>query len=393
MPKFVYADNAATTRLSEAVLETMLPYLRESYGNPSSIYSLARESKKAIEHARDQVAAALHAGRDEIFFNSCGTEGDNTAIKGFAHANRKKGTHIISSKIEHHAMLHTLDSLAKEGFAVTLLDVDKHGLVDPASLEAAMQPDTILVSVMTANNEIGTVEPIAELAAVAHAHGAAFHTDAVQAVGHIPIDVQALGIDLLTLSAHKFNGPKGVGALYVRKGVRVDPYLHGGAQERNRRAGTENVAGIVGLGTAITLAVGQMESETARLNALRDRMIRGVTESIPYVITTGHPTLRLPGLASFCIEFIEGESLVLSLDLAGIAASSGSACSSGSLDPSHVLMAIGLTHEIAHGSLRLSLGADTTDGDVDYILEALPAVVTRLRAMSPLWEDHLNGKA
>ena len=389
MSRYVYADNAATTPVSEAVFRAMEPWLRGGYGNPSSIYSIGREAHEAVEHARAQVAAVIGASPSEIVFTGCGSEADNFAVKGIASAQRNRGRHIISTKIEHHAMLHTFDYLKKLGFEITLLDVDSDGLVSPADVEAAIRPDTILISVMAANNEIGTIEPLAEIGAVAAAHKIPFHTDAVQAYGHIPIDVREMNISLLSLSGHKLYGPKGVGALYIKNGVRIDTFLHGGGQERGRRGGTENVAGIVGLGVAAEAAAASMAEESARIAAMRDRLIAELLK-IPYSRLNGHPTRRLPGNASFCFEAIEGESLVLTLDMLGVAASSGSACSSGSLDPSHVLMAIGLPHEVAHGSLRLSLGAENTEEDVDRIVDAVRASVSRLRDMSPMWEDMMK---
>jgi len=383
--RFVYADNAATTPVSDAVFEAMLPYIKEQYGNPSSIYSIGRESAAAISHAREQVAALLNAKTDEIIFNGGGSEGDNTVLKGFAFANRAKGNHIISTKIEHHAMLHALEWLEKQGFEVTLLDVDKYGQISLSELEAAIRPETILISVMAANNEIGTIQPLTEIGAIAKAHKIAFHTDAVQAVGHIPLDVEAMNITMLSLSAHKFHGPKGVGALYVKRGTRIDTFMHGGGQERSRRGGTENVAGIVGLGKAAEEARLHMDTDMARIATMRDRMVKAILE-IPYTRLNGHPTNRLPGNANFSIEGIEGEAIVLTLDNMGIAASSGSACSSGSLDPSHVLMSIGLTHEVAHGSLRLSLDSQNTEEDVDYIIECVKTMAQNLRAVSPVWE-------
>ena len=389
MSRYVYADNAATTPVSEAVFRAMEPWLRGGYGNPSSIYSIGREAHEAVEHARAQVAAVIGASPSEIVFTGCGSEADNFAVKGIASAQRNRGRHIISTKIEHHAMLHTFDYLKKLGFEITLLDVDSDGLVSPADVEAAIRPDTILISVMAANNEIGTIEPLAEIGAVAAAHKIPFHTDAVQAYGHIPIDVREMNLSLLSLSGHKLYGPKGIGALYIKNGVRIDTFLHGGGQERGRRGGTENVAGIVGLGVAAEAAAASMAEESARIAAMRDRLIAELLK-IPYSRLNGHPTRRLPGNASFCFEAIEGESLVLTLDMLGVAASSGSACSSGSLDPSHVLMAIGLPHEVAHGSLRLSLGAENTEEDVDRIVDAVRASVSRLRDMSPMWEDMMK---
>ncbi len=360
-----------------------MPYLERDYGNPSSIYSIAREARAALDGARDKVARVLGADPREIVFTSGGTEADNTAIKGVACANQEKGKHVITSSIEHHAVLDSVKRLERQGFRATYVPVDSHGTVDPNDVKAAICDDTMLISIMHANNEVGTIEPIEEIAKVAKERGIYFHTDAVQAVGHIPVDVDRLGVDLLSLSGHKFHGPKGVGALYVRRGVRMDRYIDGGAQERNRRAGTENVAGIVGLATALELAAAEAEAEMGRLSRLRDRLIQGIRDRIPHVRLNGHPERRLPGNASFCFEFIEGESLLLNLDMLGICGSSGSACTSGSLEPSHVLLAMGVPHEIAHGSLRLTLGRYTTDEDIDYVLEHLPGIVDKLRAMSP----------
>lgn len=387
----VYLDNAATTRIKEDVLQAMMPYLTEAYGNPSSVYSLGREAKKAIEAAREQVATAINAEKSEIFFTSGGTEADNWIVKGAAFANLSKGKHIVTSAIEHHAMLHTCQWLEKQGFSVTYLPVNTEGLVNPEVLEKAMTDETILVSIMFANNEIGVIQPIAELSQIAHAHGAIFHTDAVQAVGAIPIDVKAMGIDALSISAHKFYGPKGVGALYLKKGTRVDASQLGGAQERQRRGGTENTAGIVGMGKAIEIAISTMDTHVQHVTMLRDRLIDGILKRIPDVRLNGHRTQRLPGNVNVSIQYIEGEALLLSLDLVGIAASSGSACTSGSLDPSHVLLAIGLPHDIAHGSLRLSLGDFNTDDDIDYVLEQLPPIVDKLRSMSPLFNQVKGG--
>ena len=389
--RIVYADNAATTPLSPAALEAMTPYLTNVWGNPSGIYSVGREAKRGLEDARTKVAAALGAKPEEVYFTGGGTESDNWALKAAAEARARKGKHIITSPLEYHAVTHTLDWLKKQGYEITTLPCDEAGLVDPADLERAIRPDTILVTVMAANNEIGTVEPVRELAAVAKAHGVLFHTDAVQAAGHIPLDFDGIGADFMSVAAHKFRGPKGVGALLVRKGTFLPPFIHGGGQEKNRRSGTENVAGIVGMAAALEEAVENLETNTRKLNALRARLDAGLLQ-LPYSRRTGHPTLRLPGTASYVFECIEGESLVLSLDAAGICASSGSACSSASLDPSHVLLAIGLRHDVAHGSLRLSLGEQNTKEDVDYILGKLPPIVERLRAMSPLWEDRLNGR-
>lgn len=364
----------------------MLPYLTEHYGNPSSIYGLGQAAKQAIEQARAQVAEAIGAKPGEIYFTGCGSEADNWAIKGMAEAKKKKGKHIISSAIEHHAVLHTLEALEKRGFEVTYLPVDACGKVRPEDVAAAIRPDTILITIMMANNEVGTIEPIQEIGAIARQHGIVFHTDAVQAVGSIPVDVNALNVDLLSMSAHKFRGPKGIGALYVKNGIRPEIFMHGGAQERSRRAGTENVASIVGMGKAISLATASLPEKMKKLSALRDHMIQKIQETIPYIKLNGHPTDRLPGNVNFSFQFIEGESLLLLLDLNNIAASSGSACTSGSLDPSHVLLAMGLPHEIAHGSLRLSIGEQNTKEEIDAVLEVLPAIVQRLRDMSPLYE-------
>ncbi len=386
MKKLIYADNAATTALSPAVLEKMMPYLTTQYANPSSLYSFSEGAKSAVETAREQVATALGARVNEIYFTSGGSESDNWAIKGFAQAMKKKGkTHIVSSAFEHHAVLHTLKALEKQGFTVTLLPVHEDGLVRVDELKAAITPETGLATIMMANNEIGTIQPIKELAAACKEQGVVFHTDAVQAVGHIPVNVDELGVDMLSLSAHKFHGPKGVGALYIRRGVLPAVLIDGGAQERNRRAGTENVAGIVGLGEAITLAVATMDETALKLQELRDYFMDQALQ-IERSRVNGHRVNRLPGNVNMCFEGIEGESLLLMLDMHGICASSGSACTSGSLDPSHVLLAIGLPHEIAHGSLRLSFSEETTKEDVDAILQALPPIVERLRAMSPLWE-------
>ena len=383
----IYLDNAATTSVRPEVDEAVLPAMMETYGNASSVHSFGREAKKAMEKARAQVAAAIGAKKEEIYFTAGGSEADNWALKGAAHALRRKGLHIITTSIEHHAVLHTCQALEKEGFAGTYLPVDEYGLVTPEQVEAAIRPDTILVSVMAANNEIGTIEPIAEIGAVCRAHKVLFHTDAVQAVGHMPLDGAAMQIDMLSLSGHKFYAPKGVGALYIRTGVRIENLIEGGAQERSRRAGTENVPAIVGMGKAIELITAEMAEENARISGLRDRLIAGILDAIPESRLNGHPTKRLPGNVNVSIRYIEGEALLLSLDMAGIAASSGSACTSGSLDPSHVLLAIGLPHEIAHGSLRLTIGRDNTQDEIDRVLEELPKIVSRLRAMSPLYDD------
>lgn len=391
MERKVYMDHAATTPLSKEVLEEMYPYFSNIFGNPSSIHGFGREARKAIDLARDRVAKALNAKAEEIYFTGGGSESDNWAIKGVALANRNKGNHIITSSIEHHAVLHTCEFLEKQGFDVTYLPVDEYGMVDPEDVRKAINSNTILISIMFANNEIGTIQPIKEIGAIAREKGVYFHTDAVQAVGHVPIDVQDMNIDLLSLSGHKLYGPKGVGALFIRKGVKIAPLMHGGAQERNRRAGTENVPGIVGLGKAVELANENMEASNERLVRLRDRLIQGIFSKIDHIRLNGHPTKRLPGNVNISFEYIEGESLLLSLDMKGIAASSGSACTSGSLDPSHVLLAIGLSHEIAHGSLRLTLGEENTEEDVDYVLEVLPDIVNRLRAMSPLFAAKEGG--
>ncbi len=387
MSTTIYADNAATTQVSHRVLQQMLPWLSQHYGNPSSIYGIGREARGAVEDARAQLAQALNAQPSEIFFTACGTESDNWAIKGVAHALAAKGKkHIITSAIEHHAVLHTCKALEKEGFTVTYLPVDRDGLVSVADVEKAITRETALVSIMFANNEIGTIQPVAEIGALCRERGVLFHTDAVQAVGHLPIDVEALNIDLLSLSAHKFHGPKGVGALYIRKGCPFPAtLLEGGGQERGRRAGTENVAGIVGMGAAIVEALEGLPEKTARVQAMRDRLIQALTK-LPKTHLNGHPHRRLPGNCNISFEGVEGESLLLLLDNRDICVSSGSACTSGSLDPSHVLLAIGLPHEVAHGSLRLSLGDLNTPDQVEEIITGVTQVVERLRAMSPVWE-------
>ena len=383
----IYMDNAATTRVKPEVRDAMLPFYDEVFGNPSTIYYYGREAHKALDHARQQVAAAIGADKDEIYFTSCGTESDNWAIKGAAFAHQKKGNHIITSAIEHHAVLHTCAWLEKHGFEVTYLPVDEYGRVNPADVEKAITDKTILITIMFANNEIGTIQPIAEIAKIAKAHNVLFHTDAVQAVGAVPINVHELGVDMLSLSGHKFDAPKGVGALYIRRGVRIDINQQGGAQERGKRGGTENMAQIVGLGKAIEMATADVEGHAKKLAHMRDRLIDGILAEIPDVKLNGHRTERLPNNVNVSIRYIEGEALLLRLDLAGIAASSGSACTSGSLDPSHVLLAIGLPHEVAHGSLRLSLGDFNTEHDVDVVLEKLPEIVKTLRDMSPLYAD------
>ena len=383
----IYMDNAATTRVKPEVRDAMLPFYDEVFGNPSTIYYYGREAHKALDHARQQVAAAIGADKDEIYFTSCGTESDNWAIKGAAFAHQKKGNHIITSAIEHHAVLHTCAWLEKHGFEVTYLPVDEYGRVNPADVEKAITDKTILITIMFANTEIGTIQPIAEIAKIAKAHNVLFHTDAVQAVGAVPINVHELGVDMLSLSGHKFYAPKGVGALYIRRGVRIDINQQGGAQERGKRGGTENMAQIVGLGKAIEMATADVEGHAKKLAHMRDRLIDGILAEIPDVKLNGHRTERLPNNVNVSIRYIEGEALLLRLDLAGIAASSGSACTSGSLDPSHVLLAIGLPHEVAHGSLRLSLGDFNTEHDVDVVLEKLPEIVKTLRDMSPLYAD------
>jgi cysteine desulfurase len=384
MEKIYYFDNAATTRISEPVLKSMLPYLKEKYGNPSSIYSLGRESKDAIDEAREKVAKALGCESKNIYFTSSGSESDNWAIKGVAFANKDKGNHIITSSIEHHAVLHTCEYLEKHGFEITYLPVKENGTVDVKELKKAIRKDTILISIMYANNEIGTIQPIEEIGKIAREKDIYFHTDAVQAVGNIEINLKDLDVDLLTLSGHKFNAPKGVGVLYIKDGVKIDNLIHGGGQERGKRASTESVANIVGLGTAIELATKNIEKKSKHLIKLREKCIKGIMDKIPNTILNGDPKKRLPGNVNVCFKHIEGESILLMLDQLGICASSGSACTSGSLDPSHVLLAIGLPHEIAHGSLRLSFSKDNTQKEVDYLLEVLPGIIENLRKMSPL---------
>ena len=387
----VYMDNGATTRVTEPVMAAMQPYFCEIFGNPSSVHGFGREARKAVEAARAQVAKAIGAEPREIYFTGCGTEADNWALRGAAYANIKKGKHIITTNFEHHAILHTCKQLEKEGFEVTYLPVDSDGLITPEQLEAAIRPDTVLVSIMYANNEIGTIEPIPELAAVAKAHGVLFHTDAVQAIGHVPIDVKAQGIDMLSMSGHKFHAPKGIGALYVRQGVRLQRLMQGGAQERGQRPGTENLAGIVGIGKAIELATADVEGRAAKMAAIRDHMIERIMKEIPHVQLNGHPTKRMCGNINVSFYFVESESILLHLDFKGIAASSGSACTSGSLDPSHVLLAIGVSHEHANGSVRLSLCEENTMEEADYVVDSLVEIVERLRAMSPLYSDFLKG--
>lgn len=390
--RIVYLDHAATTYVKPEVFEAMKPYFSEHFGNASSIYSIGRESKKAVEEARDKVAKAIGAQGREIYFTGSGSEADNWALKGVAAANKKKGNHIITSAIEHPAIMNTCKYLENEGFEVTYLPVDSDGLISLEQLRNAIKDNTILISIMFANNEIGTIQPIQEIGAIAREKGILFHTDAVQAVGNIAIDVEKLNIDLLSLSGHKFYGPKGSGALYIRKGVKISSLIHGGQQERGKRASTENIPAIVGLAKAIELATENIDAYNKKLEHLRERTIEGLMAKVPYIRLNGHRHKRLPGNVNISFQYIEGESLLLMLDMKGICGSSGSACSSGSLDPSHVLMAIGLPHEIAHGSLRLSFGDGNTDEDVDYILETIPAIVSRLRDMSPLYEAIKNKK-
>jgi len=389
----IYMDNAATTPVRKEVLEAMLPYFGEYYGNPSSLYQTAAASKKAVENAREQVAKALGAKTEEIYFTGCGTESDNWALTGAAEAYGKNGGHIITSAIEHHAVLHTCQYLESRGYDVTYLPVDEDGLISIEELEKAIRPETFLISIMLANNEIGTIQPVKEIGLLARERKIIFHTDAVQAVGHMPIDVNELNIDMLSMSAHKIYGPKGVGALYVRKGIRLKSFMHGGAQERSRRAGTENVPGVVGLGKAIELITAEMEEENKKLISLRERLIEGLMSTIPYARLNGHREKRLPGNVNISFEFVEGESILISLDFKGIAASSGSACTSGSLDPSHVLLAIGLPHEKAHGSVRFTLGMYNTEEDADEVIRELPPIIEKLRKMSPLYEDFISNQS
>lgn len=389
MNHMIYMDNAATTRVSEEVLNAMLPYFRENYGNPSAVYSFADQSKKAVDQARRQAAGLIGAKTEEIYFTAGGSESDNWALKAAAEAYVSKGKHIITSKVEHHAILHTCQYLEKQGFEVTYLDVDENGMIAVSDLRLAIRPDTILISIMAANNEIGTIEPLAEIGKIAREHGIIFHTDAVQAYGHIPIQVDEMNIDMLSASGHKLNGPKGVGILYIRKGIKIRSLIHGGAQERNRRAGTLNVPGIVGFGKAAELAQNSMWNRQKQVIQLREHLIDRVLSEIPHTRLNGHPAERLPNNVNFCFRFIEGESLLILLDQSGISGSSGSACTSGALDPSHVLLAIGLPHEIAHGSLRLTLSEENTVEEVDFVVDELKRIVERLRKMSPLYEDFL----
>jgi len=391
--KRVYMDYAATTYTRSEVLEEMLPYFTEEFGNPSSLYTFSDNTKKAINIARERVAKAINAEKDEIYFTGGGSEADNWALKGIALAHRNKGNHIITTQIEHHAILHTAKFLEKNGFEITYLPVDEEGFVKVEDLKNAITEKTILVSVMFANNEIGTIEPIKEIGEICREKKILFHTDAVQAIGHVKVDVKDMNIDLLSLAGHKFYGPKGIGALYIRRGIKIENLIHGGGQERGKRASTENIAGIVGIGKAIELATSELEEESQRLNNLRNKLVKGIMEKIPYTKLNGpSDNRRLPGNSDFSFIGIEGETLLLDLDFDGIYASTGSACASASLDPSHVLLAIGLPHETAHGSLRLTLGAKSTEEDVDYVLEVLPEIIRKRREMSPLWEDFLKEK-
>lgn len=390
MGKMIYLDNAATTKTAPEVVEAMLPYFTEFYGNASTVYEFGGKSKEAIAKARETIANAIGAKDNEIYFTAGGSESDNWALKATAEAYKSKGKHIITSKIEHHAILHTCQWLEQQGYEVTYLDVDENGLVKLDELKKAIRPDTILISIMFANNEIGTIEPIAEIGKIAKEHDILFHTDAVQAFGQVPINVDEMNIDMLSTSGHKLNGPKGIGFLYIRKGVKIRSFVHGGAQERKRRAGTENVPGIVGFGKAVELAVSTMKERTDKEIKLRDYLIDRVLKEVPFTRVNGDRKNRLPNNINFCFQFIEGESLLIMLDMKGICGSSGSACTSGSLDPSHVLLAIGLPHEIAHGSLRLTLGADTTKEDIDYTIDAIKDIVAQLREMSPLYEDYIK---
>ena len=390
MSKLIYLDNAATTKTAPEVVDAMLPYFTEKFGNPSSVYSFAAANKEEITLQREKIAKALGANTNEIYFTAGGSESDNWALKATAEAYEGKGKHIITTKIEHHAILHTGEYLEKRGIEVTYLDVDADGKIKLDELKAAIRPDTILISVMYANNEIGTIQPIKEIGEIAHEHGILFHTDAVQAFGQVPINVDECHIDMLSASGHKLNGPKGIGFLYIRKGVKIRSFVHGGAQERKRRAGTENVPGIIGLGTAVDRAMRTMEERTSYEIKLRDHLINRVLAEIPYTRLNGHRTDRLPNNANFSFQFVEGESMLIMLDMKGICGSSGSACTSGSLDPSHVLLAIGLPHEIAHGSLRLTLNEEITEEDIDYVVDSLKEIVSKLRSMSPLYEDFIK---
>ena len=386
----IYLDNAATTRLSETAFEAMRPYMLDQFANPAGTYSFASGAANAVEEARKQLAGVIGAKPGEIFFTSGGTESDNWALKGVMQANAAKGRHLITSAIEHHAILHSAEALKKQGYDVTILPVDSDGVVDLDALEKAIRPDTVLISVMAANNEVGTLEPLEKIGEIAHAHGVLFHTDAVQAFCHVPLDVERMHIDLLSASGHKFHGPKGVGLLYVRKGVKIAPFMDGGAQEKKRRAGTTNVPGIVGMAAAAAEAVAHMDEIAGKEIAVRDHLIARIEKEIPHAKLNGHSTQRLPGNVNFCFRFIEGESMLMLLDDSGVCASSGSACTSGSLDPSHVLLALGLPHEIAHGSLRLTLSEETTIADADFVVDTLKGIIERLRSMSPLYEDFVR---
>ncbi len=390
MKELIYLDNAATTKTRPEVVDAMLPYFTEYYGNASAVYDFGAKSKEAMTQARETIGKALNTDAGNIYFTAGGSESDNWALKGVAEAYQDKGRHIITTKIEHHAILHTCEYLEKRGYEITYLDVDETGTVSPEAVEAAIREDTILISVMFANNEIGTIEPIAQIGEIAHAHGILFHTDAVQAFGQVPIDVEAMHIDMLSASGHKLNGPKGIGFLYIRKGVKIRSFVHGGAQEKKRRAGTENIPGIVGLGKAVEIAVATMDERMKKESELRDYLIDRVMAEVPYTRCNGSREHRLPNNANFCFRFIEGESLLIMLDMKGICGSSGSACTSGSLDPSHVLLAIGLPHEIAHGSLRLTLSHETTKEQIDKTVDAIKEIVARLRSMSPLYEDFIK---
>ncbi len=388
--RFIYLDHAATTAARPEVVEAMLPYFTEKFGNPSSVYTFSQQNKAVITQCRDVIANSLNAKSNEIYFTAGGSESDNWALKATAEAYAPKGKHIITTKIEHHAILHTAQYLEKRGFEITYLDVDENGMVKLDQLKAAIRPDTILISVMFANNEIGTIEPIKEIGEIAQEHGIIFHTDAVQAYGQVPIDVDEYHIDMLSASGHKLNGPKGIGFLYIRTGLKLRSFIHGGAQERSRRAGTENVTGIVGLAKAVEIAFATMEERTKKETAMRDHLIDRLLAEVPYARLNGHRTKRLPNNVNLSFQFIEGESMLIMLDMKGICASSGSACTSGSLDPSHVLLAIGLPHEIAHGSLRMTLGEENTMEEMDYVVEQIKEIVTKLRAMSPLYEDFVK---
>ncbi len=392
MSKIIYLDNAATTAVRPEVFDAMRPYFLEEFANPSSVYTFAQRSARAVEDARSQIADMLHAKSSEIYFTAGGSEADNWAIKVIAEVRKEKGKHIITSKIEHHAVLHTCEYLEKQGYEVTYLDVDENGLISLEELKQSIRPDTILISIMFANNEIGTIEPVAEIGKIAREHGIVFHTDAVQAFAHIPIDVEEMNIDALSASGHKFNGPKGVGFLYLRNNIKIQPLIHGGAQERGRRAGTINTSGIVGMGKAAELAKKEMNTRIEKETQVRDYLIQKIKDNIPHVKLNGDEKKRLPNNVNVSFRFVEGESLLLMLDRAGIYGSSGSACTSGSLAPSHVLLAIGLPHEIAHGSLRLTLSEETTKEDADYVVEHLQSIIEKLRSMSPLYEDFLKGE-